>query len=558
MAGLVDEAGEMSPDRDASGMASQGREPPEEDADRVPPGADTPGSPSRRRIVYCGAVVLLGAGILLALFWFRPRPASTPELRTITGTVCDTHGVPLAGATVRFKGRPESVVTNAQGVFALPVDGTEARTLTASLDGYFIAGAAIGDAPIVLTLTPLPENDAETYAWVDPDHDPAGKHNCANCHAEMHREWASSAHARSATGRHFRDLYEGKHGGWGLLTQYPDGSGVCTSCHAPTVAPGDPATFDLREVAGVAAKGVHCDYCHKIAEAPRGRIGLTHGRDGMRVQRPAEGQLFFGPLDDVDRGEDAFLPLYKESRYCASCHEGVLFGVHVYSTYSEWLESPARREGKQCQTCHMKPTGNMTNLAPGKGGIERAPATLAGHHVPGATADMLRGCLKLSVTVTPEPDSLKATVELRAADVGHRVPTGYIDRNLILVIEPTDLHGSALQPSAGPVLPAIRGEPFARKPGKLFAKRLLARDMTPEPFWKTEADVVDSRLTPGKPDISDYRLPKDTRHLRVRLIYRRFWPMVAAHKGWRDNDTTVIDTPIDVAPNQVTHWPLRP
>ena len=43
----------------------------------------------------------------------------------------------------------------------------------------------------------------------------------------------------------------------------------------------------------------------------------------------------------------------------ASGHEGVVFGVHVYSTYSEWLDSPARKQGRHCQDCHMKPTGTM-------------------------------------------------------------------------------------------------------------------------------------------------------------------------------------------------------
>ena len=301
--------------------------------------------------------------------------------------------------------------------------------------------------------------------------------------------------------------------------------------------PGDPATFDLREVQGVAAKGVHCDYCHKVAQVPRGRVGLTHGRDGMRIRRPSEGQLFFGPLDDVDRGDDAFAPFYKESRYCASCHEGVVFGVHVYGTYSEWLESPAHREGKQCQTCHMQPTGKMTNIAPGKGGIERTAATLASHHFPGGTLDMLRGGLQLSVTVTPKGEKLAAVVELSADQVGHRVPTGFIDRNLVLLVEALDAQGAAVLPTAGPTLPPVSGEGIEGKSGRLYAKLLLAKDgKNPEPFWKTEAEPIDTRLVPGKPDRSEYTFAKAATRLRVRLIYRRFWPQVAQQgvDGQRD------------------------
>src|SRR5262249_37185986 len=152
--------------------------------------------------------------------------------------------------------------------------------------------------------------------------------------------------------------------------------------------------------------------------------------------RPAHGQLFFGPLDDVDRGEDAYSPLYRDSRYCATCHEGTVFGVPVYTTYSEWLDSPARREGKQCQSFHMAPTGGMTNMAPGKGGLERDPATLGNHRFfMGSQGDMLRRCLRLDVRLHPNG---RAEVAVQADAVGHRVPTGFIDRNLILVLEAFD------------------------------------------------------------------------------------------------------------------------
>jgi hypothetical protein len=497
------------------------------------------------------AALAFFVGLALVLLRLAPAP-SPPTSDIVAGIIRDERGKPLAGAIVRYKGSPHSVVTDADGRFTL---SRENGTITAALDGYFIAGATPGGDPITLTLRPLPESDDESYAWVDPGLDPAGKHNCANCHEEMYREWKSSAHARAATGRHFRDLYEGRGGGWGLLTQYPDGSGVCTSCHAPTVPAGDQATFDLREVKGVAGEGVHCDYCHKIAEVPRGRVGLTHGRDGIRLRRPSEGQLFFGPMDDVDRGDDAFAPLYKESRYCASCHEGVVFGVHVYGTYSEWLESPARREGKQCQTCHMKPTGTMTNIAPGKGGIERPTASLASHHFPGGTLAMLRDGLRLAVTITPEAEKRNAVVELTAEQVGHRVPTGFIDRNLVLLVEPFDAKAGALAATSGPVLPPVSGEEVAGKPGRLYAKLLLAKDgKTPEPFWKTEAEPDDTRLVPGKPDRSEYTFAKEVTHLRVRLIYRRFWPQVARDKGWKDNETVVVDTKIAIAAEKVTRW----
>src|SRR6185312_5640743 len=135
---------------------------------------------------------------------------------------------------------------------------------------------------------------------------------------------------------------------------------------------------------------------------------------------------------DVDRGEDAYSPFYRDSRYCAACHEGNVFGVSVYTTYSEWLASPAKRQGKHCQHCHMKPTGKLHNFAPGAGGIDRDPMTLGNHSFwDGSQGAMLRRCLKLDVT----RDGPTLTVSLTAAGVGHRVPTGFVERQLLLVVE---------------------------------------------------------------------------------------------------------------------------
>jgi hypothetical protein len=490
---------------------------------------------------------------------FREVPDLGPS-PCITGQVRDHEG-PIAGARVSWQGDRNAVLTDADGRFVLPAPGGTGRRIVAWKCGYFIAGAPADRSPLVLTLEPLPAKDCEQYSWVDPTPDPAGQHNCANCHGEIYREWKSSGHARAATGRHFRNLYEGTdwHGrrnvGWSLLAEHKDGAGVCTSCHAPTVAFSDPAYFDLRQVKGVDAQGVHCDYCHKIQEASTDGIPLTHGRFGLTLLRPEKGQLFFGPLPDVDRGDDAFAPLYRESRYCASCHEGTVFGVHVYSTYSEWLESPARRQGQQCQSCHMAPTGRMTNIAPGKGGIERDPATLGNHRFfAGSRAAMLRDCLHLTASFTPGGQALRAEVELTAKGVGHRVPTGFIDRNLLLIVEPLDGAGQPLRCQEGPVLPALAGD-AAGLPGRLYAR--VIRDFdghSPAPFWRAQPETVDTRLQPRRPDRSVFTFPTATTEVRLRLIHRRFWHEVARIKSWPDNESVVVDQRVKVQAGGVVRW----
>jgi hypothetical protein len=267
----------------------------------------------------------------------------------------------------------------------------------------------------------------------------------------------------------------------------------------------------------------------------------------MRLLRPGggghRGQLFFGTLDDVDRGEDAFSPVYRDSKYCASCHEGVVFGVHVYSTYSEWLNSPAGRAGKQCQDCHMAPTGTMTNVAPGRGGLERDPKTLANHRFfTGSREDMFRRSVRVSAELKRDGGGVRARVRVLADDVGHRVPTGFLDRHLLLVVEGVDAAGRPLAARSGPTLPAAAGPELKGKAGRLYG-RLRSDDEghTPAPFWRPGPDPVDTRLAPGRDDESEFTFPAGLEEVRVQLLYRRFWQEVTREKGWPDADLVIAE-----------------
>ena len=478
----------------------------------------------------------------------------------LAGRVNDDRG-PVARASVHFKGESGQVLTDPRGRFLLPLPSQNGARVTAWKMGYFIAGSPADSLPLVLKLDPLPGEDHEEYAWVDPVPDPGKPQNCGNCHPDIYREWSASGHARSANNRHFLNLYDGSdwqgrpNAGWNLLAERPDGVGVCNACHAPTAG----FDLDLRPTAPKvksqgpgptqASQGVHCDFCHKVAEVDNDRIGLTHGRYGLKLLRPPEGQLFFGPLDDVDRHEDSFAQIYKESRYCASCHEGTVFGVPVYSTYSEWLASPAHREGKQCQTCHMAPTGTLSNLAPGKGGIHRDPYTLANHRFfAGSQADMLRQAVKVSAHLAVDGKEVCAEIEVRADGVGHRLPTGFVDRNLVLVVEGFDSKGQRVAPGRGPLLSPLAGPMLSGQAGRLYAKELKDFDgHSPVPFWRADPDAIDTRLVPGQADRIEVAFPPQVEQVTIRLLYRRFWPEVARVKGWPDNEITVLQQVITVS-----------
>jgi hypothetical protein len=462
---------------------------------------------------------------------------------SIDGIVVEAAG-PVPGATVRRQGEESFATTDSRGRFRMPASTSE-RPITASKPGYLIATASAGSGLLRLQLEPLPQ-DNDDYAWIEP-HPGAGQ-NCGTCHTPAYRDWATSAHARSARNPKFLFLYAGTDGTappsatWNVRAEHPLGASVCAACHAPTLA-SPSLDYDIREARGVDASGIHCDYCHKIAEAPTDRLGTRFGRDGLHLLRPAPGKLLsLGPLDDAVRPGEAFaaLPVYRESRYCASCHEGIIFGVHAYSTYSEWLDSPARQQGRQCQDCHMAPTGTLTNIAPGHGGVERAARTLASHTFRGGDAGMLRNCLQVDVRSRASTAGVEVDVQVRAEGVGHRVPTGFVDRHLVLVV------AGGAELLEGTRLPAAAGH-FAGQPGWLYARQLVGADgRTPVPFWLPVLRSSDTRLAPGQPDERRFVFAAGTRRVRVELWYRRFWAEVAEPRGWRDNDVLVHRRDLEV------------
>ena len=499
---------------------------------------------------------LLLAGLLaLALGCNPSEHPSSPEAHseeeeagTIHGRVI-ADGKGVADARVRIKGTTISTRSDADGIFKLDAapNPQDPPTVTAAKKGFFIQGTVAETLPVVLELQSIPSVDYEAYKWTDPHPDETKDHNCGNCHLEIYEEWKSDAHAHSATNPRFLNLYDGTdwHGtpnvGWNLLEDYPEGAGVCNSCHAPSASLDELAVEDIRNIHGVAKEGVHCDFCHKVQDVSTEAVGLAHGRFGMSLLRPDHGQLFFGPLDDVDRGDDVYSPLQSQSQYCASCHEGVIFGVHVYSTYSEWLESPARQKGLECQSCHMRPTGKMTNIAPNSGGINRDPHTLASHQfLRGDREQMLNDCLQVESDVEFMEEETEAEIRITTRNVGHRVPTGFIDRHLILVVEAFRADGTAVSNSDSELQLPERAGDFSGKAGKLYAK-YAPDNGEPRPFWQLEQETIDTRLLPDHVEQQKFQFGSDVDSLRVRLLYRRFWQATADEKQWPENEIVVYD-----------------
>ncbi len=159
---------------------------------------------------------------------------------------------------------------------------------------------------------------------------------------------------------------------------------------------------------------------------------------------------------------------------------------------------------------------------------------------------MLRQSVKVSAELKRGQDGVGVEVSLHAEGVGHRVPTGFIDRHLILSVEGRDAKGKTIE-AIGPKLPGAVGRALADRPGRLFAKLLKdEKGHSPAPFWKANLDPEDTRLHPDREERSSFRFTAAVRTVRVQLLYRRFWQEVADTKGWRDSDVVVFDRTLRV------------
>lgn len=492
----------------------------------------------------------------------------------ITGCVLlEESCTPVPGARVGVQGSAVRTETDCSGRFCL-TDPTQGPVrIVAWKLGYFIAGTQWrGESRrtgITIRLKKIPAEDSPNYQWVDPNPDPSAEMNCANCHADIYRQWAASSHARSAVNRHFLDVFYGTdwsdrpNVGWNFSRDQPDALAVCSACHLPTVQADDPVAESPARATGITREGIHCDYCHKIADTAIKHgpqfLGLQHGRDALRLVRPAgDQQIFFGPLDDVDRGRDTFSPLYRSSTYCASCHEGTLFGSKVYETFSEWAASPYARRGVECQQCHMKPDGATRNIAPGHGGIDRDPNTLATHHFPGSMNEpFLRSSVELTLTATNTGGPIHATVNVRPVNVGHRLPTGSPDRHLLLIVQATNERGTRLPLRSGPTISSAGGVGpresgnYAGAAGKLYGKLLAGPgDTVPAPFWLATSLREDTRLLPDRPDHTEFTFapdgPASSVEIQATLIYRRFYKTVLDEKSWPDRDLILAEKAVVV------------
>lgn len=473
------------------------------------------------------------------------------------------EGVP--GAIVKFGGRPESTLTDPDGTFTLvvgepPVDLARLG-LTAGRAGYFSAGLRVVDpaAPQVIVLEPIELVDDPSYAFKSPDAANAAPY-CLHCHPNQLQPWSASAHAEAARDPTLHDLYNGTASGYateaaclaaggtwrtgkalgapaavgkcyvdgGLLGDLnpgvcggagqptcddpgappearPTATGPCADCHAPAGTAHAPGATNLNDVAGIAfEKGVHCDFCHKIANVV---VNERPGVDGaIELLRPgppvssgfSDPEIMFGPYSDVI----VFImggtpqPQFRTSELCSGCHQwsepGFRAedkplvplakwpdGLPIQDTWHEWAASPWATQGAQCQHCHM-PSAPFENATVDFGPIPPEPSGTRGWPRPYGEVrdhafaarlpddptwllgpgdpprDLLRAPLDVAVTATRAGGELAVEVALTNVGAGHSIPTGTPSRQWILLVR-AEGPGGPIEAIRGQTVPGWTG-----------------------------------------------------------------------------------------------------
>lgn len=532
----------------------------------------------------------------------------------INGIVFDEAG-PLSGATVRIQATQNSTLTDHEGRFTLSgLTGSVPVTVSAWKEGYYCAkqeGVIPPAANITLQMHLYQTNDNPEYTWILPQ----GDNSCYNCKPGLTQVWLDNdAHALAASNVRFLTMYNGTdvlgnqspvtrticspdygcmplppdlslpYYGPGYKLDFPSTAGNCATCHIPGAAVDSPYGTDPNSVSGADTFGVHCDFCHKIADVILNPdTGLPYpnmpGIISMDIRRPFSDdplryQLFFGTFDDDNvPEEDTYIPLIRESRYCATCHSAEFWGVTVYNSYGEWLESPysdlTSDTARTCQECHM-PTPTMfdgapiTNVAPGMGGVERDPLTIHAHTFPGAgSVDLLQNAVTMTATGRVEKGKVIVEVQITNDKTGHSVPTDSPLRHLILLVQATDAQGGTLLQLTGPTVPEWGGvgDPvqgyYAGLPGKTYAKvlqELWTQVLPSGAYWNQTRLVSDNRLAAFASDTSVYTFtapPYGRANIQVTLLFRRAFIQLADWKNW-DVPDIVMETNTISIPDQPT------
>lgn len=252
---------------------------------------------------------------------------------------------------------------------------------------------------------------------------------CQECHPDHYAQWAGSNHAYAMVDPLFQALttvrqatYDGKQ------------DRFCLQCHTAIgtrggeIVPG----FSYADLSPIVMEGITCESCHKVTAVDRlynsGHVLAPDGAQQGPITDPAL-STFHASVGN---------PLHGSSEFCGACHDLVeVSGVSLERPYEEWLESPARIEGTNCQGCHMP-------ASEGQAAVDGPDRTVHDHSfvsidVPlltdfwseeeevqrsARTTEFLTGIAAMDVVCSSSQGELDVVLTVDNLLEGHALPTG--------------------------------------------------------------------------------------------------------------------------------------
>ncbi|MDO9266294.1 MAG: multiheme c-type cytochrome [Sulfurimonas sp.] len=392
---------------------------------------------------------------------------------------------------------------------------------------------------------------------------------CKSCHSEIFKQWSNSNHKHMAGSNPYYMVME-------TLAGEVEGQEFrkwCMSCHNPSaLSLGHPKTThamdgnlvgnehfesgaktllnDFKEHGNFRVEeGVSCITCHQIKEAKsKGNASFTLSLDREKYlledSKYDLGRWFSEKLINANpkvHKESYSKELYKESRYCASCHDEFhpQNGIKIVSTFQEWEKSPFnnpkdKTKHKSCIDCHM------TYMKDGKFAPLRGTSTDGGvikddvkvHYFAGSnhflaglrdkvheeqTLQLLRTSAKLDVAIK---DGV-LEVGVKNVGAGHHLPTGVADfREMWLEVEVKDKDKKLIFSSG-----KLKSDGNIEEGSRLFQKVFGDENSKPVGllFWKYKTLLSDTRIPAGERRVEKFELPKGTKkflHVNVKLNFR--------------------------------------
>ncbi|MBZ5526070.1 MAG: redoxin domain-containing protein [Acidobacteriia bacterium] len=395
---------------------------------------------------------------------------------------------------------------------------------------------------------------------------------CAQCHADVHRQWRQSAHANSFRTPFYLRNVELLNSVKGIET-----SRHCEGCHNPIALFSGVLTTGAKMERPFDDDGVTCMVCHSIQ-----KIQSTSGTGSYVMGMPAvlvkpDGTPVPWPVaaEDILTGIDlhkraVMKDFYRTPEFCSVCHKAAIpkalndyRWLRAFAVYDEWQESSWSRESlapfykkdtpSTCQTCHMQAEAAVEDYASKNGvvashrwlGANTAIPTFYGYQEQlRRTREYLKDSVSVDIfglsrndremlapverqkfTLAPG-ETMTVNVVIQNNRIGHSlVPEQRDFYECWVEFEAVDAEGKLFYHSG-----------FLDKDGSLephahsYTNRLVSasgQELNIHQIWETRVKAYDNTILPGRSDLARFRvqIPAGASGritLTARVNYRRF------------------------------------